>query len=224
GGPQAAQEVVGAGGDRRVVLGQHLGALGPDRRHLLGPVAEAGVLRVGIHAEAAGPVPRLPDLRLVEQLGHVVVLHPGEVPDDPADRVAARLGRRRQLLDGEAVDGLVDVLGDAAVQLEQQVVDLHGASRRSAVLAPGSLPPRKLEGAVHSASGPGAGRPAILAGPCASASTSPSTGGSRAPTRSPGRPGTPRSSASTTSGSATTSSTPPTRDTRRRTSTTRCSP
>src|SRR5690606_18047943 len=204
--------------------GQHLGALGPDRRHLLGPVAEAGVLRVGIHAEAAGPVPRLPDLRLVEQLGHVVVLHPGEVPDDPADRVAARLGRRRQLLDGEAVDGLVDVLGDAAVQLEQQVVDLHGASRRSPVPAPGSLPPRRLEGAVHSASGPGAGRPAILAAPGAPASTAPRTGGPRAPPRPPARPGTPASAPSPPAASAAPSPTPPTRDTRRRASTTRCSP
>ncbi|GAB3895503.1 hypothetical protein GCM10029964_075490 [Kibdelosporangium lantanae] len=41
-------------------------------------------------------------------LGDVVVLDPGEVPDEPGDRVGVLVDAERELFRGESVDGLVD--------------------------------------------------------------------------------------------------------------------
>ena len=49
--------------------------------------------RVGADTEARRPVARGPQLILTEQLGDVVVLDRGEVPDGPADRFAPGAGR-----------------------------------------------------------------------------------------------------------------------------------
>ena len=63
----------------------------------------------------------------------MVVLDPGEVPDEPADRVGARRRRGHERVGVEAVDGLVDVLGDAAEQFVEQGGDVHAIRSSSSV-------------------------------------------------------------------------------------------
>ena len=79
--------------------------LWPDRRHLRGGVAVADVRRIRIEAEARGPVVPNPKLLRTEDLGDVMILDPGEVPDQPADGIGSGAGRFCQPVDVNAVDG-----------------------------------------------------------------------------------------------------------------------
>jgi hypothetical protein len=109
-GRQGGQVLDGARLDRVVVLGEGGDALGPDPRHLLGGVPVADVVGMGGEPEAGGPAVGHPHLLGPDVLGDVGVLHPGDVPHQPADRVGAGLGGGGQVLGREPVGDLVDVL------------------------------------------------------------------------------------------------------------------
>src|SRR4051794_41983329 len=55
----------------------------------------------------------------------MVVLHPGQVPDEPADRVGAGLRWPGELVGGGAVGGGPHEGGQGAEQLEQHLVRAH---------------------------------------------------------------------------------------------------
>ena len=125
-GRQTSEHGRGAALDLVQVGEQHLRALRPDGLDLPGAVAVARVGRVGLEPETARPVPARPDLLGAEQLGDVVVLHPGQVPHEPPDRVGTRFGGPADLLLVESVHGAGRQWWDAVVDLEQQRRSIHG--------------------------------------------------------------------------------------------------
>jgi hypothetical protein len=82
--------------------------------HVLGLVSVAGVLGVERQPEPLHPAPGGPDLLDLKGVGQMIVLDPGQMPDQPADRVRRRVEAKRQLLGREAVDNPVDHLADPA--------------------------------------------------------------------------------------------------------------
>jgi hypothetical protein len=76
------------------------------------PVADFhGVFR---QAEPGRPLSRDPHLRNAEGGRDMVVLHPGQVPDQPANRVGVGLDPECELVWGQVVDHLVDRFPDSA--------------------------------------------------------------------------------------------------------------
>ena len=80
-----------------VVAGQH-GCVRAHHTGLLGGLVVAGVDAVEGQREAVGPAFADPQLVLVPDLGQVVVLHPGQVPDQPGDAVCLRVRPEGQQL------------------------------------------------------------------------------------------------------------------------------
>ncbi len=69
-----------------------------------------------------------PDLVQAEGVGDVVVLDPGEMPDQPGDGVGSRAGPGVQVVGAEALDGGVDFFLDAAVTVDEDVLGMHGST------------------------------------------------------------------------------------------------
>ncbi|GAA3127110.1 hypothetical protein GCM10017687_47300 [Streptomyces echinatus] len=124
-GGQGAQDAEGLFVDGVVVPGQLLGRLDADLRDLGRAVPVAGVVPGQVEAEAFHPVLREPDLVEVEGVGDVVVLHPGEVPDQPGDGVGVGSRPTVQFAGAEAVEGGMDFFLDAAEAVDEDVLGMH---------------------------------------------------------------------------------------------------
>src|ERR1700733_12367794 len=108
---------------RLVVLRQQFGRRGggPHLGRLRGRVAVADVRRPGRQPEPRRPARSGPYLRGVKRLGNVVVLHPGQVPDEPADRVGAGGDLMGELGRGQLGEHVKNVLPDPAESVDEQV-------------------------------------------------------------------------------------------------------
>ena len=93
--------------DVRVVAGQQL-ADDPDGGHLLGPLVVAGLPVAERQPEPLAPV--RPGLLHPRQPGDVVVLDPGQVPEQPAAGVRLRVGPLGRGLLGQPVGQLLHQL------------------------------------------------------------------------------------------------------------------
>src|SRR5882757_2055540 len=80
--------------------------------------------------EALLPALRGPDLVVAGDLGDVVVLYSGEVPDQPGDRVGLAVGALGELVGGQPVDGFVHHFPDPAEGVGEQFSGVHGDSLR----------------------------------------------------------------------------------------------
>jgi hypothetical protein len=90
-------------------------------------VAVAGVRRIRVEPEAGSPVVTDPELVGVEQLSDVMVLHAGEVPHQPGDRVRVRRRSFGQPAEVDTDDGVSRQRWDAPVELEKQRSNVHTA-------------------------------------------------------------------------------------------------
>jgi hypothetical protein len=112
----AADQVEGLLVDRVMVRREQLAA-GSHACDLLRRVAVTG--RVAGHPEPVAPL--RPHLLDPERARHVVVLHPGQVPGQPGDRVGVGVQPHLQLVLGQSVDGPVQVLAHPAERIRQQL-------------------------------------------------------------------------------------------------------
>ncbi len=83
-----------------------------NRGDLLGRVAVAGVGGIGGHAESARPALCDPALIPSGDLGDVIVLNPGQMPDQPRNRVGLGLRTEGQGICIQASHRLVDQFPD----------------------------------------------------------------------------------------------------------------
>ena len=97
---------------RVVVPGEQVPGGYRDPRHLFRTVPVPGVVRLERQLEPLAVFG--PHLRHPERVRHVVVLHPGQVPDQPGDGVRRRVEALRQLAAGQPPHHLVHGLLDAA--------------------------------------------------------------------------------------------------------------
>src|SRR5690348_14392155 len=58
----------------------------------------------------------------------MIVLHTGEVPDEPGDGVGLGGGRRVEVVGTQAVEGGVDFFPDAAVTVDEDVLCMHSST------------------------------------------------------------------------------------------------
>ncbi len=102
----------------------------PDPADLVGVEAVPRLAVVEREAEAPGPAVRRPGLLPAGDLADVVVLDTGEVPHEPGDAVGLRVEAGGERLLVQAVDGGVHGVGDAAVEVEEEVLGVHGPTLR----------------------------------------------------------------------------------------------
>jgi hypothetical protein len=88
-------------------------------------VSVAGVLGLERQPEPLHPAPGGPDLLGLKGVGQMIVLDPGQVPDQPGDRVHLGVQAERQLLGREAVDNPADDLTDPANGIDKQLGTGH---------------------------------------------------------------------------------------------------
>ena len=103
----------------------------PDRSHFRAGVPVAGLGWRERQPEPFGPAFRRPGLLGARHVGDVIVLDPGQVPDQPRDRVPPAVWPERQLVLGQTAHGAQHHAVDPAEHLGQQFADRH---------APSSLP------------------------------------------------------------------------------------
>ena len=117
--PEGAQVADGLLVHRVVIAGQQLAGLRADGVHLLEGMPVAVVGRVEGQREPLRPPLAEPDLGPAGHVGDVIVLDPGEMPDQPGDRVALAVGPGGQLLGREPVDALGNDLTNPAEGIGQ---------------------------------------------------------------------------------------------------------
>lgn len=81
--------------------------------------------RIGLQAEARRPVAVHPLLLAVDEHRDLDVLAPGDVPDEPADRVHARHRGAREPRLVDPGEHTLDVFGDATERFDQDLVGFH---------------------------------------------------------------------------------------------------
>ena len=108
---------------RVVVPGEQVRRGHGDQGHLLRAVAVPGVVRLERQLEPLAVLG--PYLRHAERVRHVIVLHPGQVPDQPGDRVRGRVDALRQLAAGQPAHHLVHGPLDAAEGVGQDLRRSH---------------------------------------------------------------------------------------------------
>ncbi len=127
-------------GDRPVVDGivvaDEVGSRPSHAGHVVCRVAVAVVLRVRSPSEALVPTVGQVALLLAGGLGDVVVLHPGEVPDEPGDGVGPVAGRGGELALIQVVHGRAHDVGQAPIELDEVAADIHGRLLLKATDAP----------------------------------------------------------------------------------------
>jgi len=111
----------------RAVVVEEGDGLGAEPGDVLDVHAVAGLPVVEGEREPLCEALRGVDLLGAGDLGDVVVLHPGEVPDQPADRVGPRRRGLGELVDGQAVDGPGDHALDVVEGGCEQFVDAHAS-------------------------------------------------------------------------------------------------
>jgi len=134
---------------RVVVAGKHGGA-GPDAGDLRGAVPVPDV----VPGQPELCLPLRPRLCHSERVRHVVVLHAGQVPDQPGDRVGVRVEPHRQLLIGQPGDGGVHFLMHALERVYQQLRTTHKTrtlSKRTVVTRPATCVPSFVDAASRDA-------------------------------------------------------------------------
>ena len=120
----------------REVRRQQVG-VGAHLRHVGAGVAVADVAGVEGQVEAVARSPRaVHTCSSAGDVGDVVVLHPGEVPDQPGDRVGVRAGPVGELVVVEAVDDGGAALDDALEGVGQQLVRESCIHRRTGTDGP----------------------------------------------------------------------------------------
>ena len=107
---------------------QHLGSRRAYGQHFFRTMPVARVGRVGLQPDLLSPWPGEPELVDLEQFGDMVVLHPGEVPGQPADGVRTGTWRPGQLVGVEAGHRVGDDRWNPPVELEQHFGDVHWQS------------------------------------------------------------------------------------------------
>jgi hypothetical protein len=107
-----------------VVVGQERGGgadPGGDVRYLGGRMPVTDLHRVFRQPEPCGPAARLPHLRDAERGRDVIVLHPRQVPDQPADRVRVRVDTVGKLLRREPFHRAVHRFPDPVEGIGEQL-------------------------------------------------------------------------------------------------------
>jgi hypothetical protein len=107
-----------------VVPGEQVRGVDAYRRDVLGVVAVTRGRCGQRQPEPLVPPARGPDLLGVGDAGDVIVLHAGEVPDEPRDGVRV-VDAGAELLRGQPLDDVVHVLANAAEGVGQQVHGVH---------------------------------------------------------------------------------------------------
>ena len=110
------------------VAEQRVGVAWAHGRHVRRRVPVPRVVRVGVEADVCGPVARDPELVGRDQLGHVRVLHAGQVPHEPCDRVGVGGGPCDQLVGVEPSHRPAGEVGDAGERFGEESGDVHRAS------------------------------------------------------------------------------------------------
>jgi hypothetical protein len=121
-----------------VVLGEQAGGRGRGRDggDLLRGVTVPVVRHFGGQPEPCRPARGRPHLRHAERGRDVVILHPGEVPDQPAHRVGAGRDLVGELLGRKPVKHVGDVFPDPPEPVDKQ----FRTSSHAAIISCGSLP------------------------------------------------------------------------------------
>ena len=113
--------------DGVVIAGKQLSRLDLDRRHLAGPVPVTGRGRQERQPEAVKPAVRQPHLLGARHVRDMIVLDPGQVPDQPGDGVRGAVGPVGQLAGRQAVQALMHLVMNPAEAVGQNVCCFHGA-------------------------------------------------------------------------------------------------
>jgi fructokinase len=108
---------------RVLVPGEQVPAGHRDQRHLVRGVPVSGVVRLERQLEPLAVLG--PHLRHPERVGQVIVLYPGQVPDQPGDGVRRRVEALRELAAGQPPHYLVDILLDTAEAVGQDFRARH---------------------------------------------------------------------------------------------------
>ena len=116
-----AQELHGAVVHRLVISDEQLRGDTGHLRHLVGRVAESGDRGRERQLEALEPAGVGPHLVALRDVGEVIVLHAGEVPDQPADRVRAIVHPGGQVLRSQPADNAAHRTPDASEAVDEQV-------------------------------------------------------------------------------------------------------
>src|SRR5262249_966918 len=103
--------------------------------HLLGAVAPAGRRVARRQPEPLGPAVLHPDLVVAAGGGEMIVLDPGQVPDQPADGIRLLRWAVGELGGGQAAGDAAGHFADSVKAVDQQVSALHPTSL-SQYLAP----------------------------------------------------------------------------------------
>ena len=112
--------------DRVVVGDQPLRTFDPHPCDLRRAVPVARVRRIRVEPELGGPPSVEVWLSGVEELRHVGVLHAGQMPQQPTDRVRVRRHPGGELLGVEVRDHLVDAVSDPFDRVGEQFGGVHG--------------------------------------------------------------------------------------------------
>ena len=108
-----------------VVISEQCRGVEVDGGHLGGGVP-VPVLGLGEGQSASlRPARRHPDLGCAGHAGDMVVLHPGQVPHEPVDRIRLGVETGRQVVDGQAFDGLVHGVADPTAGVGEQFSACH---------------------------------------------------------------------------------------------------
>src|SRR5665213_583289 len=173
----------GGGVDVLEVVEEQVG-FDDDQAHLGGIVPVAGVGPIEGKVEPFGPSAVQPALVGAPEVGDVVVLDPGEVPDQPGDGVGLGVRPEGQLLGGESVGRGVHPVPDPLEGVHQKFVAAH---RR---------PPRSGPSVVHQHAPPPGTALRILRGPTG---VGQAASAAVAPTRPTDAPSVDRAASSTSS-------------------------
>ena len=103
-----------------VVAPEQLGP-GVDQGNLVGAVAVADVEDFQLQAEPISPTARDPYLFVSCHPCDVVILDPGQVPDQPGNGVGLAIGPEGQRLGGNAVEDVVHLIPDPAKSIPEQL-------------------------------------------------------------------------------------------------------
>ncbi len=109
----------------RVVIAQQQIRRDVHLPHVVRRVPESDVGQRERQRESIGPAVRDPDLVVARGVGDVIVLHAGEMPGQPRDRVRVRIDVIRQGVAGQPVEGRVHRLRDAVESIFQQLELIH---------------------------------------------------------------------------------------------------